>query len=170
MESWPVEVSRDELVQYFTLTPEDVAWVNKSARGTPAKLGLAVQLCALPWLGFVPEDVQAAPTAAVSHAVRSWDDAPSSGTPNACYLTLEDLVDVEVFEPGTVTVSVRATDSGGWREIGRHTDVADALDVVCSCGFLVRAADYGIEPGTAVRVAVLGVAGEAADSYTTHAQ
>ena len=66
LESWPVEVGRDELVQYFTLTSEDVAWVNKSARGTSAKLGLAVQLCALPWLGFVPEDVPAAPPAAVS--------------------------------------------------------------------------------------------------------
>jgi TnpA family transposase len=66
LESWPVEFGRDELVQYFTLTPEDVAWVNKSARGTPAKLGLAVQLCALPWLGFVPDDVPAAPRAAVS--------------------------------------------------------------------------------------------------------
>ena len=31
LESWPVEFGRDELVQYFTLTPEDVAWVNKSA-------------------------------------------------------------------------------------------------------------------------------------------
>ena len=66
LESWPVEVGRDELVQYFTLTPEDVAWVNRSARGTPAKVGLAVQLCALPWLGFVPDDVPAAPPAAVS--------------------------------------------------------------------------------------------------------
>jgi hypothetical protein len=66
LESWPVEFGRDELGQYFTLTPEDVAWVNKSARGTPAKLGLAVQLCALPWLGFVPDDVPAAPRAAVS--------------------------------------------------------------------------------------------------------
>lgn len=66
LESWPVEFDRDELVQYFTLTPEDVAWVNRSARCTPAKLGLAVQLCALPLLGFVPEDVPAAPRAAVS--------------------------------------------------------------------------------------------------------
>ena len=53
LESWPAEVGRDELVQYFTLTSEDVVWVNKSARGTSAKLGLAVQLCALPWLETV---------------------------------------------------------------------------------------------------------------------
>jgi Domain of unknown function (DUF4158) len=66
LESWPAEVGRDELVQYFTLTSEDVVWVNKSARSTSAKLGLAVQLCALPWLGFVPEDVPATPPAAAS--------------------------------------------------------------------------------------------------------
>ncbi|AHH97581.1 hypothetical protein [Kutzneria albida] len=79
-------------------------------------------------------------------------------------------MDVEVFEPGTVTVSVRAIDNGDWREIGRHTDVVDALDVVSTCGFLVRAVDYGIEPGTAVRVTILGEASEATDSYVTHAQ
>lgn len=66
LESWPTEVGRDELVRYFTLTGEDVEWINRSARGTPAKLGLAVQLCALPWLGFVPEDIKAAPEVAVS--------------------------------------------------------------------------------------------------------
>lgn len=66
MESWPGEVGRDELVRYFTLTGEDVERINRSARGTPAKLGLAVQLCVLPWLGFVPEDVRAAPGVVVS--------------------------------------------------------------------------------------------------------
>jgi hypothetical protein len=40
LESWPVEAGRDELVRYFTLTAEDVEWINTSARGTPAKLGL----------------------------------------------------------------------------------------------------------------------------------
>ncbi len=29
-------------------------------------LGVAVQLCSLPWLGFVPDDVAAAPPAAVA--------------------------------------------------------------------------------------------------------
>jgi hypothetical protein len=66
LESWPVEVGRDELVRYFTLAAEDLEWINFSTRGTSAKLGLSVQLCALPWLGFVPEDVQAAPGVAVS--------------------------------------------------------------------------------------------------------
>jgi Domain of unknown function (DUF4158) len=37
-------MGRGELVRYFTLTTEDLEWINSSARGTPTKLGLAVQL------------------------------------------------------------------------------------------------------------------------------
>jgi hypothetical protein len=35
-------------------------------RGPGDRLGLAVQLCTLPWLGFVPDDVASAPPAAVA--------------------------------------------------------------------------------------------------------
>lgn len=66
LESWPAELGRDELVRYFRLAGEDVDWVNRTARGAPNKIGLAVQLCALPWLGFVPDDVRSAPSAAVA--------------------------------------------------------------------------------------------------------
>jgi hypothetical protein len=34
--------------------------------GPPDRLGLAVTLCTLPWLGFVPDDVASAPPAAVA--------------------------------------------------------------------------------------------------------
>lgn len=34
-------------------------------RGQASRLGLSLQLCALPWLGFVPDDLRAAPPAAV---------------------------------------------------------------------------------------------------------
>jgi hypothetical protein len=54
------------LVRYFRLTAEDVEWVNRTGRGVPNKLGLAIQLCVLPWLGFVPDEVKAAPRAAVA--------------------------------------------------------------------------------------------------------
>ncbi|MFI6907248.1 hypothetical protein ACIBKY_38720 [Nonomuraea sp. NPDC050394] len=33
-------------------------------RGPAARLGLAVRLCTLPWLGFVPDDIWAVPRAA----------------------------------------------------------------------------------------------------------
>ena len=66
LRSFP-EISRDELFRYFTLTPADVAFVDPAAgRGPADRLGVAVQLSTLPWLGFVPDDVASAPPAAVA--------------------------------------------------------------------------------------------------------
>lgn len=59
------EPARAELIRYFTLTPGDEAFVQKF-RGRENVLGAAVQLCTLPWLGFVPDVVSAAPAAAVA--------------------------------------------------------------------------------------------------------
>jgi len=66
LRSWPAELGRDELIRHFTLGPDDLAWLESSARGSGNRIGLAVQLCALPWLGFVPDDVAGAPRAAVN--------------------------------------------------------------------------------------------------------
>ncbi|SDP28543.1 Transposase and inactivated derivatives, TnpA family [Actinopolyspora xinjiangensis] len=66
LRSWPAELGRDELIRYFTLGSDDRAWLERSARGQGNRLGLAVQLCTLPWLGFVPDEVPAAPRAAVN--------------------------------------------------------------------------------------------------------
>ena len=59
------EPARAELIRYFTLTPADEAFVRKF-RGQDNVMGVAVQLCTLPWLGFVPDNVPAAPAAAVA--------------------------------------------------------------------------------------------------------
>lgn len=59
------EVDRAELIWCFTLTPADEAFVRQF-RGQGNVLGAAVQLCTLPWLGFVPDDVPEAPPAAVA--------------------------------------------------------------------------------------------------------
>jgi hypothetical protein len=59
------EPARTELIRYFTLAPADEAFV-RMFRGPGMVLGAAVQLCTLPWLGFVPDDVAAAPAAAVA--------------------------------------------------------------------------------------------------------
>ena len=64
LRSWPEEIGRNELIRYFTLGSDDRAWLQRSARGAGNRLGLAVQLCALPWLGFVPDDVPAVPRSA----------------------------------------------------------------------------------------------------------
>ncbi|HEY5358653.1 MAG TPA: DUF4158 domain-containing protein [Streptosporangiaceae bacterium] len=54
------------MFRYFTLTPADAAFVDPGAgRGPGDRLGMAVQLATLPWLGFVPDGVASAPPAAV---------------------------------------------------------------------------------------------------------
>ncbi|HVF14605.1 MAG TPA: DUF4158 domain-containing protein, partial [Acidimicrobiales bacterium] len=58
------ELDQDELIRFFTLTASDEAFV-RSHRGSSNHLGVAVQLCTLPWLGFVPDDVASAPAHAV---------------------------------------------------------------------------------------------------------
>ncbi|MGH3220102.1 MAG: DUF4158 domain-containing protein [Streptosporangiaceae bacterium] len=56
------EPARAELIRYFTLASADEAFVRRFRRRENV-LGAAVQLCALPWLGFVPDDVVTAPAA-----------------------------------------------------------------------------------------------------------
>src|SRR5450759_3515989 len=65
------DIGQDELIRFFTLTPADVEFVaSRRARGPAQGLGLAVQLCTLPWLGFVPDEVRAAPPVAVQPSPR----------------------------------------------------------------------------------------------------
>ena len=65
------DIGRDELVRYFTLTPADIAFIDPGrGRGPSDRLGLAVQLATLPWLGFVPDEVSAAPPVAVARLAR----------------------------------------------------------------------------------------------------
>jgi hypothetical protein len=66
LRSFP-EITRDELIKYFTLTQADLAFVDPGrGRGPADRLGLAVQLSSLPWFGFVPDEVTSAPAAAVA--------------------------------------------------------------------------------------------------------
>jgi hypothetical protein len=58
-------ISAEELIRFFTLSGADEAFV-RSMRQPATMLGVVVQLCSLPWLGFVPDDVAAAPVVAVA--------------------------------------------------------------------------------------------------------
>ena len=66
------EITRTELIRYFTLTEPDDTFVRQF-RGPANILGAAVQLCTLPWLGFVPDDVHGAPAGAVSRLAERVD-------------------------------------------------------------------------------------------------
>ncbi|MFC3494786.1 Tn3 family transposase [Glycomyces rhizosphaerae] len=58
-------INRAELIKHFTLTAADGQFLSRF-RGQTSKLGAAVQLCTLPWLGFVPDDITTAPREAVA--------------------------------------------------------------------------------------------------------
>ena len=58
------EITRAELIRYFTLTSADEVFLG-TFTGPRNVLGAAVQLSTLPWLGFVPDEVTAAPADAV---------------------------------------------------------------------------------------------------------
>nr|WP_280443999.1 DUF4158 domain-containing protein [Nocardia brasiliensis] len=60
------EIGREELFRFFTMSPADVAFVDPGrGRGPADRLGLAIALCTLPWLGFVPDRLVTAPPVAV---------------------------------------------------------------------------------------------------------
>jgi hypothetical protein len=59
------EIDRVALIRHFTVTGSDEVFLRKY-RGARNVLGVAVQLCTLPWLGFVPDDVAGVPAAAVA--------------------------------------------------------------------------------------------------------
>jgi hypothetical protein len=59
------EVTRAELIKDFTLTGADEGFVRKFASQRNV-LGTSVQLCSLPWLGFVPDEITAAPEEAAT--------------------------------------------------------------------------------------------------------
>jgi hypothetical protein len=66
LRSFP-DIGRDDRIRYFTLTQADMAFVDPGrGRGPADRQGLAVQLCTLPWLGFVPDEVSSAPPVAVA--------------------------------------------------------------------------------------------------------
>jgi hypothetical protein len=64
LSNWPGEIADDDLVTYFTLSSADLDWLVANAR-FENRLGAAVQLCALPWLGWIPDELSACPPAAV---------------------------------------------------------------------------------------------------------
>src|SRR5260370_36926380 len=77
LRSFP-DIGKDDLIRYFTLTGADVAFVDPGRGRRPGDpLGLAGQLCTLPWLGFVPDEVTAAPPGAVTRLAERVATAPA---------------------------------------------------------------------------------------------
>lgn len=62
---FPNDISESDLIQYFTLTAEDLEQVNLK-RQPSNRLGFSLQLCALRYMGFCPEDLQQSPETIVA--------------------------------------------------------------------------------------------------------
>lgn len=50
LNGWPDEIAAEDAVTYFTLSGDDLAWLAGFNRAEN-RLGVAVQLSTLPWLG-----------------------------------------------------------------------------------------------------------------------
>ena len=56
LERFPIEVAPADLIVFFTLSESDLAQVPVNA-ASHNRLGFALQLCALRYLGFAPDDL-----------------------------------------------------------------------------------------------------------------
>ena len=74
---FPEPIPDEDLRVFFTLSDQDIAEVRKQ-RGAPNQLGFALQLCALRYLGFAPDDLGTAPDAAVTFVAQQLGVSPAA--------------------------------------------------------------------------------------------
>lgn len=74
LERFPEQIAVEDLRACFALSDADRALVF-AQRGAPNRLGLAVQLCALRFLGFVPQDLAGLPSGALEFLAGQVDAA-----------------------------------------------------------------------------------------------
>jgi TnpA family transposase len=79
LSTWPPEVARSDLVAFFTLSIEERRWI-RSHRGAAERIGLAVQLCGLGYLGFVPADLAGTPREVVQSVAKQVGVATATFT------------------------------------------------------------------------------------------
>jgi hypothetical protein len=74
LERFPETIDRRDLARHFELDSDDLRFVRQQ-NGEPGRLGIALQLCSLRWLGFVPDELSAAPPEAIAMVAESLDVA-----------------------------------------------------------------------------------------------
>src|ERR1700676_4020881 len=65
LDAFPSEIAELDLIRYFTLSGSDLEFVRQQ-RGDHNRLGFALQLCGLRYLGFCPDDFVTPPPAAIT--------------------------------------------------------------------------------------------------------
>jgi TnpA family transposase len=74
---FPETIPHDDLVAYFLLTESDLAQVQRCREET-TRLGFALQLCALRFLGFVPDDLSGSPMGVIEFVADQLPLSPGS--------------------------------------------------------------------------------------------
>nr|WP_245669106.1 DUF4158 domain-containing protein [Nocardia speluncae] len=120
------EISREELFRYFALTASDLVFVDPGCgRGPADRLGLAIALCTLPWLGFVPDRLVTAPRVAVTRLAEQLgvDPVATAVGPGPAPRFLQ--LSAPIHPGGALVGVVRRRDRGGGAA-GRGGDAARA--------------------------------------------
>jgi TnpA family transposase len=76
LSSYPEEISSEDLGRFFTLTPSDLVLVEQQ-RGDHNRLGFALQLCTLRYLGFLPDKLIEPPPAVMKLLTHQLGLAPA---------------------------------------------------------------------------------------------
>ena len=66
LQSFPKEISPEDITAFFTLSPTDLAIIRKQ-HGDYNRLGFALQLCLLRYLGFFPSNIIDLPKEIISY-------------------------------------------------------------------------------------------------------
>ena len=74
---FPEPIPDEDLRVFFTLSDRDTQEVRKQ-RGAPNQLGFALQLCALRYLGFAPDDLGVTPEGAVTFVAQQLGVSPTT--------------------------------------------------------------------------------------------
>lgn len=69
---FPSALPESDLIQYFTLGQDDLAQIKRQRR-SENRLGFALQLCILRYLGFCPDDLQQIPTQVVEYLAQQLE-------------------------------------------------------------------------------------------------
>src|SRR5277367_919029 len=77
LSSWPDEIAVEDEVTYFTLSADDKSWLAGFNR-QHNRLGVAVQLSTLPWLGWIPDDLAGCPATALDRLAQALGVAPDT--------------------------------------------------------------------------------------------
>src|SRR6188472_2800820 len=75
LEGFPESIDGRDLARYFRLDGEDLAFVRRQ-HSAAGQLGIALQLCSLRWLGFIPDDLPSARPEAMAALASVLDASP----------------------------------------------------------------------------------------------